>query len=251
MMLVLALAFVVLPLGSRRLKSNKLALAVVVAIPLVALGLYTLLGSGGGTMSAAPRHAAADGKAAQRAALGSVQSMLAGLEARLKDNPDDAKGWLLLAKSYQYLGRSADASVAYERAGALGMSDPKLAASLQPDTPSIRGHVSLADDAAATLQEGDTLFIFAKQSADDRMPVAALRRPATGLPLDFTLTDREVIVPGGRLADYDELRVMAQISPSGNASDKSGGRAAWSEPVSPRSGKRVELTISAAAEPQP
>ncbi len=56
----------------------------------------------------------------------SVTSLVGGLEARLAENPDDAKGWLLLAKSHDHLGDRDAAWAAYSRARELGMSDDSL-----------------------------------------------------------------------------------------------------------------------------
>jgi len=64
----------------------------------------------------------------------SVTSLVGGLEARLAQDPDDAKGWLLLAKSHDHLGNRDAAWAAYARAKELGMSDDtfeiKLAANI-------------------------------------------------------------------------------------------------------------------------
>lgn len=60
----------------------------------------------------------------------SVSTLITGLQARLAENPDDAKGWLLLAKSYEYLGDPAEARDAYARAVTLGMSDIEFEAKL-------------------------------------------------------------------------------------------------------------------------
>jgi cytochrome c-type biogenesis protein CcmH len=65
----------------------------------------------------------------------SVASMVSGLEARLEREPGDGKGWLLLAKSYKHLDRPDDAREAYNRAAALGESDPSLAGELFGLTP--------------------------------------------------------------------------------------------------------------------
>lgn len=64
-----------------------------------------------------PDSAGTDQKAA------SVTSLVGGLEARLAENPNDAKGWLLLAKSHDHLGDRQAAWAAYGRAKELGMSD--------------------------------------------------------------------------------------------------------------------------------
>lgn len=56
----------------------------------------------------------------------SVGSLIGGLEARLAENPDDAKGWLLLARSHDHLGNNDEAWSAYSRARELGMNDESL-----------------------------------------------------------------------------------------------------------------------------
>jgi len=66
----------------------------------------------------------ANDETGQKAA--SVTSLVGGLEARLAENPDDAKGWLLLAKSHDHLGNRDAAWAAYSRARELGMSDDSL-----------------------------------------------------------------------------------------------------------------------------
>lgn len=81
------------------------------------------------SMSAGEPSARPDGK------VPSVASMVTGLEQRLAKEPDDGKGWLLLAKSYQFLNRPADARKAYEKADALGNADPVLAAQLYGVSP--------------------------------------------------------------------------------------------------------------------
>ena len=70
----------------------------------------------------------------------SVTSLVGGLEARLAENPNDAKGWLLLAKSHDHLGDQRAAWAAYARAKELGMGDDsleiKLAANMNQFVPS-------------------------------------------------------------------------------------------------------------------
>ena len=53
----------------------------------------------------------------------SVTSLVGRLEAKLAENPDDAKGWLLLAKSHDHLSDRPAAWAACTRAKELGMSD--------------------------------------------------------------------------------------------------------------------------------
>jgi hypothetical protein len=70
--------------------------------------------------------------------IGSVDSMIAGLEAKLAANPEDAKGWALLAQSYSFIGDAAGTERALARAVALGFDAGDLRARVEHarrDTP--------------------------------------------------------------------------------------------------------------------
>ena len=56
----------------------------------------------------------------QTESLDSVSTLLTGLEARLREAPNDLKGWSLLAQSYAFVGRMEEAYSAIDRAVALG-----------------------------------------------------------------------------------------------------------------------------------
>jgi hypothetical protein len=258
-MLVIAVAFIVVPLRTGKSLFDTPIALVVTLLPFSAVCLYAFLGSNG--VPAVAHTSAATGQSASTDAsdegsLGSVASMLDGLAARLEKEPDDADGWILLARSYQHIGQRDDAIAAYEKAQALGKSDANLDALLfgnlegsqqsmsEPRGPAIRGRVALSPDAAAKVLPTDTLFIFAKESRDDRMPVVALRKSASELPLEFALTDEQVMVPGTQISDYEQLVVTAKISRSGNASDDSLGLEVWSDTISPTSDDRIDLLVS-------
>ncbi len=55
-----------------------------------------------------------------------IAAMVDKLAERMKDRPDDAEGWAMLARSYVVLGRQPEALVAYKRAVALRADDPVL-----------------------------------------------------------------------------------------------------------------------------
>lgn len=72
-----------------------------------------------------------------------VQEMVARLEKRLGEQPNDSKGWAMLARSYEVLGRPEDARKAYAQAYRLAPSDPEILAAyasflmaLNPTSPS-------------------------------------------------------------------------------------------------------------------
>ena len=69
--------------------------------------------------------------------VGSVDSLLSGLEARVASQPDDADGWALLARSYHFLGRQEEAVNAIAKAQALGYAGelPSMDAVAPKSTP--------------------------------------------------------------------------------------------------------------------
>ncbi len=66
--------------------------------------------------------------ASAAAGLQQIETMVGQLAARLKDKPDDAQGWTMLARSYTVLGRFSDALPAYQRASELQPPNPILLA---------------------------------------------------------------------------------------------------------------------------
>lgn len=94
-----------------------LAIVLSLALPVAALALYFSLG----------RPDALDERA--NAAPADAQDMaeaVAGLEARLRDEPDDVPGWLLLARSYRTMERFDDALRATSSAYALAPQSPDV-----------------------------------------------------------------------------------------------------------------------------
>ncbi len=86
------------------------AIALALAIPLCAVGLYFTVGN---PQALAPADAdtAAHGVNVQQ-----IQAMISRLAERLKANPDDAQGWVMLGRSYGALGRYDEAAKAYANA---------------------------------------------------------------------------------------------------------------------------------------
>ncbi|MES2297045.1 MAG: c-type cytochrome biogenesis protein CcmI [Pseudomonadota bacterium] len=81
------------------------------AVPLGAAGLYFLLGAPAGLNPAALE---AQKDAAHEVTPEQMVKMVEGLAVKLKDKPDDAQGWSMLARSYDVLGRYGEAAAAYE-----------------------------------------------------------------------------------------------------------------------------------------
>lgn len=111
----------------------------VVAIPLSAVLLYATLGSpqliSGAALTAIAANAKAAGPANPPVAGASpevsdkqILAMVDSLAEKMQQNPSDPKGWILLARSQNALGRYPDAAKSYERAAALLPNDAQLLA---------------------------------------------------------------------------------------------------------------------------
>ncbi|MEI7431460.1 MAG: c-type cytochrome biogenesis protein CcmI [Betaproteobacteria bacterium] len=98
---------------------RKTATALLIALPLVAIAGYSMLGS---PQALDPANAQSSVSRQQ------IDSMLEKLVNKLKENPNDAKGWVLLARSYKMLGRFPEAADAYSHGTALVETDSALLA---------------------------------------------------------------------------------------------------------------------------
>jgi cytochrome c-type biogenesis protein CcmH len=107
------------------------------AIPLLAVLLYSQLGTPQaltpGQQALPSRQAATEDEAAGAPAgqpgaptQQEIEQRVAKLAARLKENPNDAQGWTMLARSYQNFKRYREASEAYAHAAELTGNDAEL-----------------------------------------------------------------------------------------------------------------------------
>jgi cytochrome c-type biogenesis protein CcmH len=93
-------------------------LAIALAVPLFAGGLYAWLGNPAGLNPPQPRH---------KVSAAEIDDMVTKLAARL-EKEDNPQGWVMLARSYKILGRIEDAGKAYARAGGFIDNDAALLA---------------------------------------------------------------------------------------------------------------------------
>ena len=98
---------------------KKTIIALTIFIPVIAAVMYFWLGSA---------QQIADGGAKQQVAQQDVEKMVAGLAAKMEQDPSNLKGWAMLARSYKVMGRPKDAEKAYDRAGSYLDTDPQLLA---------------------------------------------------------------------------------------------------------------------------
>lgn len=100
---------------ARATHSKAAAIAVMVAVPLVSVAVYMVLGSPQGLN---PSKASATQGAPHELSQAQIEAMVASLAQRLEANPDDVEGWVMLARTYGALGRFNEAAGAYAKAEA-------------------------------------------------------------------------------------------------------------------------------------
>lgn len=98
------------PLASRRLTSRLAMAAIIIFIPAIALSAYVTLGSPG--MGEEPLAA----RMANPSANSDIGILIAKAEQHLAENPDDGRGWDVLAPVYLRTGRLEDAARAFRKA---------------------------------------------------------------------------------------------------------------------------------------
>ena len=300
-------------------RGRKTAIAAGIAVPVLAIVLYLLTG----TPQALSPEAATQGGSHQLTERQIVE-MVERLAAKLKENPDDAEGWAMLAKAYSVMGRFEEARRAYAEAaqripndaqlladyadavamaqgrklqgepekiiaraleidpynvkalalagsaafekkdyggaanhwerilkvvpadtelaksvsssvaearglaaggGATAPAAPTAAASppaAGAEAATLTGVVSLKPELASKVGPNDTVFIYARAAEGPRVPLAVVRKPASELPVKFTLDDSMAMAPNMKLSSFPKVIVSARISKSGNAQPQSG-----------------------------
>ncbi|HEY3533192.1 MAG TPA: c-type cytochrome biogenesis protein CcmI [Casimicrobiaceae bacterium] len=95
------------------------ALVLVAVVPVAALALYATFGS--------PAALRAEAETAQsKMSAEQIDELVGKLATRMKEHPEDPKGWQLLARTYAALGRFDESVAAYKEAAARGAPDASL-----------------------------------------------------------------------------------------------------------------------------
>jgi hypothetical protein len=183
--------------------------------------------------------AGSSGSPAQKSSAGSMNSAIANLESRLAKGGGTDGDWELLAKSFEFLGRPADAALARARklpplptdsdtsaptaasAAPMASSAPAASAPAAPGT-AVSGEISLAPALKAKAAAGETLFIVAKSVDAPGAPVAVFRGSVGSWPLKFTLDDSQSMLPGRNLSTAGRVTIEARISQKGQPLPASG-----------------------------
>ncbi len=261
------------------------ALTLCLVAPLAAFGAYHWIGAPQGLLGAAAAAGSQAGTAADPGAAGGtampvdhgadMQAAIARLADKLRQHPDDAQGWVLLARTYKATQHYPEARDAFKHALEAAPGDPGLereyAAAETPnadgpaepqqcavsdntseciepsvapsDSTRIIVNVSLDPKLKAKVLPGDTLFVFAKAAYGPAMPLAIARLTAAQLPASVALTDAMSMMPNLTLSKFPQVVLGARISKSGNAVAQNGDFQTLSAAVSNSRTEPIRLTI--------
>ncbi len=82
--------------------------------------------------------------------------------------------------------------------------------------------VSLAPELQKSVSPGDTVFIYAQALSGPKMPLAIVRKQVSDLPLTVSLNDSMAMMPNMKLSNFQNVKLLARISKSGNAISQPG-----------------------------
>ncbi|HXH02390.1 MAG TPA: c-type cytochrome biogenesis protein CcmI [Candidatus Competibacteraceae bacterium] len=104
--------------------------------------------------------------------------------------------------------------------------------------------VELSPELQSRLSTDDSLFVFAKASAGPPMPLAVVRQPATGFPVQLVLDDSRAMMPEHTLSRFPQVVVQARVSKGSGATAASGDLESTPQPVDLSAGPQtVRLAI--------
>lgn len=189
------------------------------------------------------------------------------LEQVVAANPQHQRGLFMLGLQRLQTGRAAEAVALWEQL--LPQLDPETAQALRPQidaaraaaglppaavdaepavaadapTPTLQVRVELADELQGRIPASAVLFVFARSIDGSNMPVAVKRLPASGFPLELTLSDRDGLMPSQKLSMQTSVRLLAKISRSGDAGGSPGDFEAAAQQIDVRDQAQATLRI--------
>lgn len=89
-------------------------------------------------------------------------------------------------------------------------------------TANIEVQVSLAPELQNSASPSDTVFIYAQALSGPKMPLAIVKKQVSELPLTLNLTDTMAMMPNMKLSNFEQVKLLARVSKSGDAMQQPG-----------------------------
>jgi cytochrome c-type biogenesis protein CcmH len=186
------------------------ALALTALVPLVAAGLYLALGNPAAITAAG--QAPATAAAANQPDRDQINKMVETLAERMRANPEDARGWTLLGRSYAALGRFDDAAHAYAQAAQRAPNDAGIYADWADALGMSQGQTlmgkptELIDKALALEPTNRKALALAGSAAMDRHDYPAALKYWNTLAANVTPGSEEAKEVAGAIADVQRAQ---------------------------------------------
>jgi cytochrome c-type biogenesis protein CcmH len=245
-MLVAALVWMVLPLlrAPKTSESTELAsyraerrfsgLAVALIVPVIAIVMYASLSNW-------------DWKAAQleTAQAANMEQAVASLEAKLKQNPDNAQGWMMLGRSYLAMSRYPRAVDAYQQAYDLSKGQDVEAiiglgeALALTDEASLTGRAGQLFDAALAMAPNHPKALWYGGVAALRAGDLRLGRDRLQLLLAQNPPEEIRAVLARQIQDLDE-----QLAAAGSGAPSAAQTPAPAEGQPPAASRAIQVSVS-------
>jgi len=116
--------------------------------------------------------------------------------------------------------------------------------------PELKVSVSLADDVAQQLAQGEdkVVFVYAIPTDGQRMPLAALKLMASDLPKVITLSNANAMSPQSNLSSVSSVHIYAIVSQQGGVGIKSGDFKAEVQNISVDNTETINLVVDSFVE---
>lgn len=236
-------------------RSRALSAALALLLPLSAIGIYFHVGEPRaldpiwqGAVAAA---ASAPGSTAPAAAP-DMEQAVAGLAERLRGDPDDLEGWILLGRAYKAMERFEPAREAFANAHRLAADSPDVmveyaeAQVLASDSRRFEGEARQLLDAAVAQQpdhqRGQWLLGIAHYQAEDFAAAAQVWETLLA-SLPEAAEPRQALVE--RIADARQRAGLAPLTP-GAAATTAAAAETGASPTAPANGPRLTVTVDIA-----
>ena len=214
------------------------AALLLVLVPALALPLYNMLGTPQLIDRLASGAPATQQAGAERQAQMSIEEMVEKLAERMRTEPDNAEGWVMLGRSYASLNRFQEAATAYGKAYQLIDDDPRLMtdyadvlATLDEGVFPDQAGELLGKSLAINPQDLKTLWLaghFSFQRGNYAEAIALWQRAASFLPKDdenAVILARQIEQAQNKLVESGGAPVVATepVTSEKPAADASGG----------------------------
>lgn len=129
-------------------------------------------------------------------------------------------------------------------------------ANIEPDTSTssqgvkdvvktgITVNVSLSDEFIQSTSPDDFVFIFAKAASGPKMPLAAVKKRVSELPVQVVLSDKDAMIPAMAISKFTEIVIGARISKTGQPIPQSGDLQGLSQTMSNMTKDPVTIIIN-------